>query len=115
MLTLNDFNMFVGLGWDENYNDRVNLTFHEQDGGCSEKVTGSCKGWYHSFELQAPAQTAHLPHTMTFKLSELKTLFRRLKEGYKNYNVVLPLQFTETGFEVLYGPGKGTKILNVRR
>jgi hypothetical protein len=81
MLTLNDFNLFVGLSWDEDYNDKIDLTFHEQDGGVSEKVTGHCKGWYHTFELQTQMCTAHLPCTMTFKATELKTLFRRLKLG----------------------------------
>jgi hypothetical protein len=115
MLTLNDLNLFLGVGWDENYTEKIDLTFHEQDGGRSQEVSAHCKGWHHRFALQAAVQTAHLPNTMTFKLDDLRNLFRRLRQGYKNFNVVLPLQFSQTGFEVLYGPCKGSKIPNVRR
>lgn len=71
MFTLQQFNLILGMGWDERWDDRLHLTFHEQEEGFTEEVTVSCDRWRFRFPLDAPYRTAHLPSTMSFKIADL--------------------------------------------
>jgi hypothetical protein len=110
MVTLQQLNLICGIGWDEGYNDKVFIVFHEQDGGLSEEITFGCNEWHLRITLDKPFRTAHLPQVMHFKIQDLRAIYRKLKLGYKNYYVILPLEFSQAGFEVVNGPSRGSKV-----
>ncbi len=113
MFTIQELNLLCGLAWDEFYDEKLDITFHEKEDGFTEQVTISCKsGFTHLLKLSEPYRTFHLPRTMRFKNTDLRTLLRKLKYAYKNFNVVLPLEFREEGFEVMNGPCRGMKVKN---
>lgn len=113
MFTLNDLNLICGLMWDEDFSSKVHFVFHEQEGGTTERVTIQAGPWHWSITT-APFATAHLPNSMTFKRTDLYALFRKLRGGYSNMNVVLPLLFSREGFEVKNGPARGTRVAVVK-
>ncbi len=111
MFTIQELNLICGLAWDESYDEKLYITFHENEDGFAENVTAFCNaGFKYHFKLSKSYRTFHLPRTMIFKLTDLRTLTRRLRYNYKNYDVVLPLEFKEEGFEVMCGPARGTKV-----
>jgi hypothetical protein len=110
MFTIQELNIILGVGHECTLNDIVVIHFHEAEDGTTEKITVRTKEWSHKFELAKVAYTAHLSANMSFRRVDLNALFRKLQQGYSNFNVVLPLRFTDKGFEVLDGPARGTKI-----
>lgn len=111
MFNIQELNVILGVGHECSLNDHVSIHFHEAEDGATEKITVKTKEWSHKFELSRAFYTAHLPATMTFRRVDLNSLFRKLQQGYINFNVILPLRFTDKGFEVLDGPARGTKVL----
>lgn len=111
MFTIQELNIILGVGHETTLNDLVSIHFHEAEDGASDKITVKTREWSHKFELSKSIYSAHLPSIMTFRRVDLSALFRKLQQGYINFNVILPLRFTDKGFEVLDGPARGTKIL----
>lgn len=110
MFTINEINVILGVGHDCQLTDLVRICFHEGEDGETQEITVLTRDWKHRFRLENPAYTAHLPASMTFRRVDFNALFRKLQAGYKNFNILLPLKFSSTGFEVLNGPARGTKI-----
>lgn len=111
MFNIQELNIILGVGHEGSLSDLVSIYFHEAEDGATDKITVRSKEWIHKFELSHSAYTAHLPASMTFRRVDINNLFRKLQQGYLNFNIVLPLRFTDKGFEVLDGPARGTKIL----
>lgn len=115
MFTLNEFNLLLGVTWDEPWQQVLHIIFHEEEEGFTQEVSVHCGMFRWRFTIQTPMKTAHLPSTMIFRASDLRALFRKLKAGYRNIDVPLPLEFYREGVEVKNGPARGTKVLTFRQ
>lgn len=108
MLNLNQFNLIVGMGFDE-WDKPIDFLFHEQEGGVTDKITVRCGPFSTSFNVDT-FMTAHLPQVMSFRRTELCTLYRKLREGYKDYHMKIPFQFDRDGLTILSGPGRNSRV-----
>lgn len=106
MLKLNDLNNIVGMGWDRGNDTKVRFSFIDDAGNYSCHI--SVNPWSQYINLQ------NIPISVesfyTFTLGDLRRLVQKLKIGYANVNVILPLQFDRDGFAVKGGPGNGTRV-----
>ena len=115
MLTVRQFHTILGMAWDAEFSSLVEIRFHEQEDGKSERITAFCGPYSAEIKLNIPLQTAHLPSVIAFKLSDMRQLFHKFRRGYRDLDCILPLQLTDEKLKVLRGPGRESEISVIKK
>jgi hypothetical protein len=91
------------------------LFFHEDKDGTSKEVSVYASSWSSRVQLGRSITTDHLPSQLTFKLKDLKDLYRALKKGYSNLDYVLPMRLTDECITITKGPGRTVVVPVVKK